>query len=477
MAVIFVAYAFLNRGTKMSIFIVIIGILMSITIFGYLFEIHSTTLENMIFWNRIQYFAIPFLPSVWLMIALIFTNHNSKFKGFWWLILIIPLITFFFVQTAEWNSLYYTSITTTVGTYFMYLNLSKGPWYFVQMSYGGLMILYAGFLYLRYLKTCTPGIKKVVKMLLLATLWPSIGLLLSLIPFPIEGIILASLFTPLSVIMFSFIIFDRYLLTLRPIAKEEFFLVANQGILVFDHNNILLECNPYTFEHFPILKDYINKPLNDIVKRYPKLIDVIGVGHFDAYEFEGNYYQTHLSRLYDRLGNSNGSIFTFINISENYKTIEELKINQVRVEYLSIHDQLTGLYNRHFLEEYMKKLSVDDYPIGIIYIDMNNLKSTNDSHGHLAGDALIKQTAVLITSTLDQSDLTVRIGGDEVLIFVPKTNEKVVLQKLKKLDEAAKNQGLSFALGHAIKNEMVAFDEVYRIAEDRMYVDKEAKKN
>jgi diguanylate cyclase (GGDEF)-like protein len=107
---------------------------------------------------------------------------------------------------------------------------------------------------------------------------------------------------------------------------------------------------------------------------------------------------------------------------------------------------------------------------------MNNLKMTNDSKGHLAGDLLIKNTADLIVTVCNSNDLTVRIGGDEFIILIPNSTEMDIREKMKQLQEKAKDKGISFALGHSIKTQKVSFDEVYRQAEDRMYMDKDLKR-
>jgi len=88
---------------------------------------------------------------------------------------------------------------------------------------------------------------------------------------------------------------------------------------------------------------------------------------------------------------------------------------------LSEKDPLTQAYNRHGLFEKVRKLisfSDPEKKIGIIFVDLDNLKRINDTHGHKAGDkALLSITKILI-STVRQRDIVARIGGDEFAVVV-----------------------------------------------------------
>jgi len=474
---LFTMYALINRKTPIARSIGILGLFLTISLFGYLFEINAKTLDDLIFWNHVQYFALPFLPTIWLYVSFRFTRIKVPFKGFGFLIFLIPFITFILVHTSGYHTWYYTSRTMVEGPYNYLLELQRGFWFYIQMGYTILLILYASLNYFIYSKKCIPGAKKVASRLVITSVWPWVGIVLGLFPEMSSGILFAAVFMPISIVIFGTVLFNRYLISLKPIAHDEFFEVANQGILVFDYNNYLVDINPYALNIFPFLKQFINHSLNEIAQYAPEVESIRNMVHNDSFEFQGNFFQTHLNSLKDVTGNSIGSIFTFIDISENHKVLEALKQNQAHIEYLSVHDQLTGLYNRHYLEEHLSKLSKEDYPMGIIFIDMNNLKSTNDSKGHLAGDQLIKRTADLILSICHENDLIVRIGGDEFLIFVPKTSEMEIRQKMKLLQERSNEEKISFAIGHSIKTERATFDEVYRQAEDRMYMDKDLKKS
>lgn len=95
-----------------------------------------------------------------------------------------------------------------------------------------------------------------------------------------------------------------------------------------------------------------------------------------------------------------------------------------KIDYLSFHDYLTGLYNRLFLEEELRRLDTDrNLPISIIMGDVNGLKMTNDIFGHASGDLLIKSAAVVLKKVCREGDIVARVGGDEFVILLPNTTQ------------------------------------------------------
>lgn len=88
---------------------------------------------------------------------------------------------------------------------------------------------------------------------------------------------------------------------------------------------------------------------------------------------------------------------------------------------LSEKDTLTQTFNRHGFVDKVRKMVVDSDPdkrIGIIYIDMDNLKHINDTYGHTIGDKAILSIANILISTVRQRDIVARLGGDEFAVVV-----------------------------------------------------------
>ena len=100
--------------------------------------------------------------------------------------------------------------------------------------------------------------------------------------------------------------------------------------------------------------------------------------------------------------------------------LTERKLYEQELQYMSLHDQLTGIYNRAFFSEEMQRLQKGrDFPITIIVADLNGLKFVNDTMGHHKGDELLKACAEVLESSLRSSDILARVGGDEFAVLLP----------------------------------------------------------
>ncbi len=92
-----------------------------------------------------------------------------------------------------------------------------------------------------------------------------------------------------------------------------------------------------------------------------------------------------------------------------------------RIEYLSYHDQLTGLFNRRFFEEELARLdNANNIPFTLVMADVNGLKLINDSFGHDMGDQLLKRMASVLKEACSEEHTISRIGGDEFVILLPR---------------------------------------------------------
>ncbi|MGC9372153.1 MAG: diguanylate cyclase [Thermovirgaceae bacterium] len=174
----------------------------------------------------------------------------------------------------------------------------------------------------------------------------------------------------------------------------------------------------------------------------------------------------------DAEGNIRGVVLVFRDASEKRE-------RQREIEYLSYHDQLTGLYNRRFLEEEQNRLDVSrNLPLSLAMIDVNALKLVNDAFGHKTGDTLLRKVAEVLKRECRADDIIGRIGGDEFVILLPGTGPEEVGTLMERIAGAMGRETvagipLSVSFGWASKTSPdQESDKIFEQAEDNMYRNK-----
>ncbi len=161
------------------------------------------------------------------------------------------------------------------------------------------------------------------------------------------------------------------------------------------------------------------------------------------------------------------------------RDITERKETEDRLMYLNFHDPLTGLYNRAYFEDALKRMDVPrNLPISVITADLNGLKLVNDTFGHAEGDELLRMAAEVMKSACRADDIIARVGGDEFSLLLPKTDAETaahITQRIQSLAQAA-NTGtvmLSLSMGEATKTaEHQIMNRVLKDSESTMYHNK-----
>lgn len=109
----------------------------------------------------------------------------------------------------------------------------------------------------------------------------------------------------------------------------------------------------------------------------------------------------------------------------------------------SIRDPLTGLFNRRYLEELltieMGRAVRKHRPLGIIMIDADHFKRVNDTHGHEAGDKILRALGDFFTRNVRKEDLACRYGGEEFVLVLPEANQDAVLGRANRLRDEVRN--------------------------------------
>lgn len=142
-------------------------------------------------------------------------------------------------------------------------------------------------------------------------------------------------------------------------------------------------------------------------------------------------------------------------------------------------DALTGSYNRRYFEDRLKEQRMD---AGIAMIDLDDLKTYNDTYGHMAGDKVLMTVAEAIISCIRKTDRLVRYGGDEFLLVMPGIGLEAFIAKLHRIQDVVRNTSvegcpqlkLSVSIGGALTNGETVGKAMYR-ADEYMYQAKTSK--
>jgi diguanylate cyclase (GGDEF)-like protein/PAS domain S-box-containing protein len=177
--------------------------------------------------------------------------------------------------------------------------------------------------------------------------------------------------------------------------------------------------------------------------------------------------------LYDSNNELSGILVSSRDITARREMEEQLRI-------LSLYDTLTGLYNRTYFEQEMRRLQQSrSAPAGIIICDVDGLKLVNDSMGHDTGDELLRSAAHVIKSCFRDEDMVARIGGDEFAILLPNSTSDLVENSCRRIREATityneehRKMPLSISLGYAVGRKGADVSELFKEADNNMYREK-----
>jgi diguanylate cyclase (GGDEF)-like protein/PAS domain S-box-containing protein len=152
------------------------------------------------------------------------------------------------------------------------------------------------------------------------------------------------------------------------------------------------------------------------------------------------------------------------NITEQKMAQDALKKSEASLRELSMRDHLTGLYNRRYLEENLKREILrakrKNTLLGVIMLDIDKFKHTNDTLGHAAGDFILQEVGNLLLGNIREEDILSRYGGDEFVILLPEITREILSGRAEQLREQTQHhqfhfkrkiiEGITLSIGVAI---------------------------
>jgi len=115
----------------------------------------------------------------------------------------------------------------------------------------------------------------------------------------------------------------------------------------------------------------------------------------------------------------------------------------------SIKDPLTGLYNRRYLQELLdreiRRATRSSQPLGVLMLDLDHFKNFNDTYGHEAGDAVLRETASLLVRSIRAEDFVCRFGGEEFVVILPTADLRATTSRAERIRSKLRSLMVSYA--------------------------------
>lgn len=224
----------------------------------------------------------------------------------------------------------------------------------------------------------------------------------------------------------------------------------SSSILIYDLEDIR-ESEPLTYEY--LKPQNIHSLIANPLELEGKIIGFYGVDNPPPEAMEDVGYFAEMVGHF------------IVSLLEKRRLMEQL-------EKLSFEDSLSGVQNRHALNDYIEYCKQVNN-IGVIYCDVLGLKKINDAQGHQAGDALIIRASESLKSNFRQKDVY-RVGGDEFLVLCTDISEDIFLSKVETLRKDMKKNNAMMSLGAIWCETVDDVDALIAEADGIMYEEKRA---
>ena len=438
-----------------------------------MFDFSSLQLPAHIFWGQASYLGATTAPVFFMLFALEYSGRSdivtplNAALGF-----AVPLFGIAAVFTNGWHHLVWTGFASLpdVPHAILYFH---GPIYWVPTVYGLACGLFATTLLVGFALRTRDLYRRQSIAIVAAVAVPWVAeLVYSISPRLLHGIDPAITLS-LAGALVTFTMVRYRLLDLAPVARETLFERMPDGQIVIDAQSRIVDINPSAKDLLEVgPAKRIGDDSADMLVTWPDAITFLGEtaghaarttlvsphGRFIALDtqplVEGDDYAgmlvtlrdvTAFARTEEALQEANSALQ--LRLSEISSLQEELREQAIR-------DQLTGLYNRRYLSETIERelgrAAREEYPVGVVMIDIDEFKSVNDRFGHPAGDDALRLLGSRLRAGTRLGDMACRYGGDEFFVLLPNTT-------LEETRELAERWRLSIATAVANGDSKVPF--------------------
>jgi diguanylate cyclase (GGDEF)-like protein len=402
----------------------------------------ATTEAAQAFWLRATYIGVVVaLPAI-----LAFTLHYVHL-GHWLtrrtnlLLSLHPVLSFGLLLADPWTGLFLARTEPVTRWGFAVLDWERGPAFWVTTVYGYLLLTAVVVLLGRFALQAARPYRAQALSVLAAILIPWAANFITQFTFRfMSELDLTPVFFSLTGLALAYGLYRHRLLDLAPVARGAVLDGMEDGVLVVDAHNRIVDANPAAQQL--LAGPAIGEPLEKVFHQYPDL--VARYASVDRAETEvavnGAQYELRITPLDDRPGRAAGRVIVWRNITERKRAeaglraanerlqaqLSQIEVLQARLREEALRDPLTNLYNRRYLNETLPRellrAAREHYRVTLVMVDIDRFKVVNDTYGHPAGDRVLQTLAQVLNTSTRAGDLVCRYGGEEFVVVLPNTS-------------------------------------------------------
>jgi len=470
----------------------------------------NISLDSKLFWFNLMYIGVSGLPTLFLLFVLAFTHNDAWLtRRNIFLLSVQPILSTVLFWTNEYHHLFYQSLDLVQENGFLAIDFVRGPWYWINIVYSYTIIGIAFLVLSQCALRWSPLYLNQYRLILIGSLIPWAASAYSEFYFSQwHGLDLAPLMFGLSAIIYVFAIFHTHFMDLIPIARSLLIENMRDGVLVLDLRNRIMDINPAMAGFLEEkISFYMGKNAFEVFQPWMENTDLFLDKTETRLELKvpkdpSRYVDLQVTPLYDRSQSMNGHLMVFRDITES-KQVEkrlryvndrlqgqliEIGLLQSKLREQAIRDPLTNIFNRRYLDETLdrelSRAAREDYPVCVIMVDIDHFKRVNDTHGHEAGDLVLKAIAATLSHHCRRGDFACRYGGEEFVVVLPNITLETAYARAQDLRTSLNllsvpyeehNLSVTISMGIAgFPENGQTRDTLLRAADQAMYAAKEA---
>lgn len=431
-------FVFLRRNTRLGKAFLAANLISLLWTAAVFFEVTAATLPVKLFFARLRFVGIPFLPVAWVALAVAYSGKEWPFKR-WLALSVIPLLTVAQAVFLPRPNLFWGQPELISAALFPVVNQNFGFWYsFVHIPYS-LVLQIAAYALFIYVTLALHGLYKRYIVYIVAAILPStVTDLLFLLGYsPIPYFNVSPLVFPVSALLLVMGIFKFNLLTIVPTARDTIIEQTADAVVTVDPARYVVDANPAAHALFGSSAADIGKktdifPLAGFKTALVAFLDSSeSIQTIHVHDDKERVFELRKIVVCNRSHRMTGTALIVHDCTARTRLYE-------KITYLAQRDPLTGVYNRRMLFDVGSRLLQDvqqgrSRSLAVALFDIDRFKHINDTYGHEVGDKTLTVVASCCLREKLPPEVFARLAGDEFVLLIPDSPFEHVIERVKRL--------------------------------------------